>query len=274
MKVRNVILPLLATFHVGAFAASGVAVSGCHAEAEAKIGGADQPPPPPPPAPPPPPPPASVQPDTTPPPPPPPALPPARKLISLRGAQMKTSSQVDMPGDIEFDTGKASIKDADKASSKSNNVLAQLLKLLKDNPEVTKLRVEGHTDNEGEPKFDNSKLSQQRAQAVADWLSKNGVDKGRLTVVGWGSQHGLAPNDSAEHKAQNRRVEFHLQEFGGQPVATDDQAGGATPAPAATPAAATPTATTTAPAAAPASPGKDASKKPPAAKAPAAKPKK
>jgi OOP family OmpA-OmpF porin len=114
-----------------------------------------------------------------------------------------------------------------------------ILTLLKDNPELTKLRIEGHTDNGGEAKgFDNVKLSTERAQAVADWLTKNGVDAGRLVVKGFGSQHPLAANDTPEHMALNRRTEFHVAEFSGAAIEVD--ASGATekipPAPPAPPA--------------------------------------
>jgi len=126
---------------------------------------------------------------------------------------MKSATQIDMPGDIEYQTGSAKIV----LNDKSKKVLTQLVQVLKDNPEITKLRIEGHTDNQGEKKgFDNNKLSQERAQSVAEYLEKNGVDAKRLTVVGWGSQHPLAANDTPEHMAVNRRTEFHVQEFNGQ----------------------------------------------------------
>jgi OmpA-OmpF porin, OOP family len=215
MRIHKVFFPLLATVVLG-FAGTGA--SGCHAEAEAKIGGTD-PPPPPPPLPPPPPPPATTE---APPPPPPP---PEKKMIQLRGVQMKTATQIDMPGDIEYQTGSAKIL----LNDKSKKVLSQLTQIMKDNPEISKLRIEGHTDNAGEKSgFDNTKLSHERAQSIAEWLSKNGIEANRLTVVGYGSQHPLAANDTPDHMAVNRRAEFHVQEFGGQTV----DAGNATPAPA------------------------------------------
>src|SRR5258708_179688 len=179
------------------------------------MGGTARPPPPPPPAPPPPP--GSTAAEAPPPPPP-----PQKKVVQLKGVQMKSATQIDMPGDIEYQTGSAKIV----LNDKSKKVLTQLSVIMKDNPEITKLRIEGHTDNAGEKKgFDNSKLSKERAQSVADWLSKNGVEQARLAVVGWGSQHPLAANDTADHMAENRRTEFHVQEFGGQ--AMESEAGSA-----------------------------------------------
>jgi OOP family OmpA-OmpF porin len=197
-------------------------LAGCHAQAEAKIGGTEQPPPPPP-APP-------APPATAAAPPPPP---PAPKVVTLRGVQMKSATQIDMPGDIEYQTGSAAIVMNDK----SKKVLTQLVTIMKDNPEISKLRIEGNTDNAGEKKgYNNVKLSQERAQSVADYLTKNGIDATRLAVVGYGSTHGIAANDTPEHMALNRRTDFHVQEFNGQAI--DD--GGAAAQAAAAAAAANP----------------------------------
>jgi OOP family OmpA-OmpF porin len=219
MRIHKVFLPLLVMTAIGF---SGAMTTGCHAEADAKIGGATPPPPPPPPPePPPPPPPASTAAEAPPPPPPP------KKVIALKGVQMKTATKIDMPGDIEYQSGSAKIVMNDK----SKKVLSQVAQLMKDNAEVTKLRIEGNTDNAGEDKgFDNAKLSQQRAQSIADYLAKNGVDPNRLVVVGYGSAHPLAPNDTPAHMALNRYTDFVVQEFNGQPVEDSGPPPGATPA--------------------------------------------
>jgi outer membrane protein OmpA-like peptidoglycan-associated protein len=210
MRIHKVFFPWLA---IAAFGVVGVAASGCHADAKAKFGG-EQPPPPPPPAPPPP---ATVA--EAPPPPPPP---PEKKVIALKGVKMKSPTQIDMPGDIEFQTASSKIV----MNAGSTKVLTQLSQIMKDNPEVTKLSIEGNTDNQGENKgFDNVKLSQQRAQSVVEWLTKNGVQAARLTAVGQGSHHPLAANDTPEHMAENRRVEFHVREFNGQAVSSEESSG-------------------------------------------------
>ena len=104
-------------------------------------------------------------------------------------------------------------------NDKSKKVLTQLATILKDNAEITKLRIEGNTDNAGEDKgFDNVKLSTSRAQSIADYLTKNGVDASRLVIVGYGSSHPLAPNDTKEHMALNRYTDFVVQEYNGQAV--------------------------------------------------------
>ena len=201
-------------------------VIACHVDAHTQVG---ESPPPTPPSPPAPPPPATTV--AQPSPPPPPA--PPKRVIALKGVQMKSATQIDMPGDIEFQKASSAIVMNDK----TKRVLTQLAAILKDNPEITKLSIEGNTDNEGESKgFDNRKLSEQRAQAVIEWLSKQGVDSKRLTAVGKGSKNPLEPNDTPEHMAQNRRVEFHVREFNGQVTATETKAtAAATNAPLANP---------------------------------------
>ena len=208
MRIHKVFLPLLAMTAIG-FA--GAATVGCHAEADAKIGGATPPPPPEPPPPP----------------------PPPKKVITLKGVQMKSATKIDMPGDIEYTSGSAKIVMNDK----SKKVLGQLSTIMKDNAELTKLRIEGNTDNAGEDKgFDNVKLSQQRAQSIADYLTKNGIDTNRLVVVGYGSTHPLAPNDTKEHMALNRYTDFVVQEFNGEAVEDTAPPAGAVSAAAAAPA--------------------------------------
>ena len=65
--------------------------------------------------------------------------------------------------------------------------------------------VEGHTDSEGDADY-NLQLSERRAQAVADYLEAKGVAVGRLTAKGIGESQPMADNDTAEGRAQNRRV--------------------------------------------------------------------
>jgi outer membrane protein OmpA-like peptidoglycan-associated protein len=134
--------------------------------------------------------------------------------VVLKGIQMKSGSQIDMPGAIDFETGSAKIK----MTAGTTKVLSTITQVLKDNPNITTLSVEGNTDNAGEPKFDNKALSQGRAQAVVDYLTAQGIDKGRLQAVGNGSSNPLAPNDTPAHMALNRRVEFHVLGFNGQAV--------------------------------------------------------
>lgn len=69
------------------------------------------------------------------------------------------------------------------------------------------VEIEGHTDAEGTPER-NQRLSDRRANAVRDYLSRAGVDPARLVAIGYGQDKNIAPNDTAEGRARNRRIEF------------------------------------------------------------------
>ncbi len=122
-------------------------------------------------------------------------------------------TKIDLPGELEFHTGKATIKEGPKNEA----VLQALLTTLNDSPSLTKLRIEGHTDNVGQEAF-NVKLSQERAESVAKWLQAHGVDGARLEMKGFGSAKPLVPNDTEEHKHMNRRTEFHVAAIDGAPA--------------------------------------------------------
>ena len=77
---------------------------------------------------------------------------------------------------------------------------------LKNNPTL-KISIEGHTDNSGNSAH-NKTLSTERAEAVKENLTINGIDKKRVSAVGFGSEKPLVTNDSEENKAKNRRVEL------------------------------------------------------------------
>ena len=71
------------------------------------------------------------------------------------------------------------------------------------------VEISGHTDNVGAEAY-NLVLSQRRAEACRNYLVSKGVDASRLTAVGYGEYNPVAGNDSADGRAKNRRVEFHL----------------------------------------------------------------
>jgi OmpA-OmpF porin, OOP family len=72
-----------------------------------------------------------------------------------------------------------------------------------------KVEIGGHTDAQGADAA-NQKLSQRRADAVRQYLVGKGVDAGRLTAKGYGEAQPIASNDTAEGRAENRRVEFKI----------------------------------------------------------------
>lgn len=85
-----------------------------------------------------------------------------------------------------------------------------LVKLLKENPTM-KIRVEGHTDDRGEPAL-NQRLSLDRAFQIREFLIKKGIAGNRVQFKGYGDTQPLAPNDTEENRQKNRRVEFVILE--------------------------------------------------------------
>jgi len=121
--------------------------------------------------------------------------------------------RVNIPGNIVFEKDSAKIQESDPGTQE---VLRQLKLFCDENPRVTKVRIEGHTDNDGEDAH-NMKLSGERALAVKRWLIAAGVSADRLVAVGFGETRPIADNATAEGKAQNRRTEFHKAELDGKP---------------------------------------------------------
>ena len=98
----------------------------------------------------------------------------------------------------------------DKASLLDESVveLKTVLRYLKDNPGLS-IEIRGHTDDKGADAY-NQKLSQQRADAVKEWLVNQGIAAERLTAKGYGESDPLKPNDSEANRALNRRTEFKV----------------------------------------------------------------
>jgi outer membrane protein OmpA-like peptidoglycan-associated protein len=109
---------------------------------------------------------------------------------------------LNMPGNITFDTGKANLKpDFEKALDGVAMVLTKY--------EKTMIEVAGHTDSRGSDDY-NQKLSEQRAESVANALSAREVEPLRLDAVGYGETNPIAVNNNKAGREQNRRVELTL----------------------------------------------------------------
>ena len=91
---------------------------------------------------------------------------------------------------------------------KAQSILNDVAGWLKKNPQM-KCELSGHTDGKGSVAY-NQKLSEQRAQAVYDYLVKAGVSSDNLTWKGYGKSEPIATNDTAEGRQLNRRVELRL----------------------------------------------------------------
>jgi len=106
---------------------------------------------------------------------------------------------------VFFDTGKATIQ------KKSFFLLDQVTTIVRTHQEIAKVRVEGHTDDQGADDT-NMTLSQERAAAVRQYLVDKGIDAARLEAVGYGETRPAAEGKTAAAREQNRRVEFVIVE--------------------------------------------------------------
>jgi len=124
-----------------------------------------------------------------------------------------TQFQIEILDKVFFDYNKATIQPV------SFTLLDEVATVLTQHPQLTKVRVEGHTDFHGDDAY-NEKLSQERADAVQAYLVARGIAAGRLEGKGWGEQRPLIPGPAGktnDGRAKNRRVEFHIIEVNGQP---------------------------------------------------------
>lgn len=103
---------------------------------------------------------------------------------------------------IFFETNKATLK------PESYTQLEQVLKFMNSNPSV-RMEISGHTDNTGSLKY-NTKLSQSRAEAVVQYMVERGIEASRFDAKGYAFTQPIAPNDTEEGRARNRRVEFKI----------------------------------------------------------------
>ena len=106
---------------------------------------------------------------------------------------------------VFFDVRKASIR------AESFPVLDAVVGVLTANPHIARIRIEGHTDDQGSARF-NMKLSGARAESVKAYLVSKGIDEGRLEAVGYGEDRPLMEGKSDEAREKNRRVEFMISE--------------------------------------------------------------
>ena len=101
---------------------------------------------------------------------------------------------------INFDSGKSTIK------NESMPVVEQIIEMMNQAPDI-QISIEGHTDNDGSNES-NLKLSEARAKAVVEAITKGGIDAARLSATGFGEEKPIADNNTEEGKSKNRRVEL------------------------------------------------------------------
>ena len=125
---------------------------------------------------------------------------PAKTYVRIEGGR------VYIFGKVQFATNSSRI------DRRSEPLLDQIGQALNANPGVA-IRIDGHTDNVGDPRF-NQRLSEGRAAAVREALIKRGVDGDRMATRGFGESRPIAPNKSPAGRAKNRRVEFIITRSG------------------------------------------------------------
>jgi OOP family OmpA-OmpF porin len=104
---------------------------------------------------------------------------------------------------IKFDTDQATV------STESYALIVKLAAIAL-RCKVPQIEISGHTDNTGDDSI-NQPLSQARAEAVANLLVRAGVPVSRLSAVGYGATRPIAPNDTEDGRAKNRRIEFEVK---------------------------------------------------------------
>lgn len=101
---------------------------------------------------------------------------------------------------------------SDKIVEDSNTYLNEILKAMQDISALS-IQIIGHTSSEGRDSY-NETLSLKRAQAVKNYLTKNGINAKRLSVIGKGSKNPIANNNTEEGKKLNRRIEVIILDDG------------------------------------------------------------
>ncbi len=120
-----------------------------------------------------------------------------KQLVVITKDQLKILDQV------HFVTGSS------KLAKTSNALLDNIARVMLAHLEIWKVKVEGYTDNVGKPDK-NQTLSEDRAQAVVDYLVKKGVAPERLQAIGHGQDNPIGDNKTAKGREANRRVEFNI----------------------------------------------------------------
>jgi outer membrane protein OmpA-like peptidoglycan-associated protein len=119
------------------------------------------------------------------------------QFIHLEGSVVRVLQQV------HFATASATIL------PDSFPMLQEIANLLRANPQIKRMTIDGHTDDRGDNDM-NKRLSDARARSVLTWLVQHGVEQDRLESHGYGEEKPIADNATNEGRATNRRVEFKI----------------------------------------------------------------
>jgi len=136
------------------------------------------------------------------PPPPPPKKeePPPKKEEPPARVEVR-DNKIEIKEKIQFEYNKATILAA------SHSLLDEIVDVIKKNPHIKKIAIEGHASSDGDDKH-NMKLSDERAKSVMAYLVGKGIDQKMLTAKGFGETKPIGDNNTEEGREKNRRVEF------------------------------------------------------------------
>jgi outer membrane protein OmpA-like peptidoglycan-associated protein len=134
----------------------------------------------------------------------PPQPPPAPSVSPPVDACQDSLGRITPNGHINFATDSATLE------SSSFATLDRLAAAARSCPGI-RIAIEGHTDAEGSAAY-NQRLSVRRAKAVETYLVRAGADRKQLEAVGYGLSRPVAPNDTEDNMARNRRIEFSVRQ--------------------------------------------------------------
>ncbi len=129
---------------------------------------------------------------TPPAPPPPPPPPPPKKDEPPPRVEVR-ENKIEIHEKIQFEYNKATIK------PESFSLLDEIVDVIKKNPHIKKIQIEGHASSEGNAAY-NKSLSDRRAKSVMKYLVDHGIEQARLVAKGFGSEKPIASNDTEEGK--------------------------------------------------------------------------
>jgi OOP family OmpA-OmpF porin len=115
-----------------------------------------------------------------------------------------TRERIQITQQIKFQTNKSEIVGRD-----SFEILDEVAQAMRDNPQIKRIRIEGHTDSVGDDVY-NLQLSERRADEVMAQLLKRGIEPDRMEAVGFGKTRPIASNATAAGRQENRRTEFNI----------------------------------------------------------------
>ncbi len=127
-----------------------------------------------------------------------------------------TASSIKITEKVQFKLGSAELL------PDSFGLLDEVAGVMRDNAQIERLQVEGHTDSTGSAKI-NKKLSKERAESVRAYLMKKGIEEKRMVAVGFGPDRPIADNTTPDGQEANRRVEFNIVKQGPKKTVVEDE---------------------------------------------------